>query len=332
MSLKLIDPASKRPKYLQVSGRIAEAVRAGGLREGDSLPSINTVCGEYGVSRDTVVKAYAVLKRSGLVKSSHGKEFYICSVRSRSMPRVLLLMDEMSMYKRRILDGLSESLGSGAEIGVFFHNNELSVLKTLFSAYKDSYERHVVIPTYDLCGTQRFLAGAGIRDLIMLDRFAPQGPGGFQAVHQSFERGVQEALSSGIERLRRYRRLMLLSDRSSHIEEEIAKGLMVFISANGLRGGISGRLLARPGDAWIVLGDESLVELVKLAKAKGFKIGSELGVISYNDTPLKEIIEGGVTTIGADFLEMGRALGRVIKSGSRDSLLIPTSLTLRRTL
>ncbi len=332
MAGKLLVEESSKPKYRQLADGVRSLIRNGSLRVGDSLPSINSVCRDCSVSRDTVVKAYAELKRSGLVGSAHGKEFYVLSSKASSAPRTLLLLDELSMYKQRLADGLREALGPGAECSVLCHNNSLDALKTLLRAYAGSYEAVALIPACDIAGTFAFLKESGLDGALLLDRSSPEGEGSFAAVFQDFELGVAEALEGGLERLRRYRRLRLLPHGSSHIEEEIARGFMRFASAHGFEGRICSKPEPERGDAWLVVSDEDLVPLVKLARAGGLAIGSDLGIASYNDTPLKEIIEGGVSVVSTDFREMGLRAGELLLSGETRSLRIETKLILRATL
>ena len=53
----------------------------------------------------------------------------------------------------------------------------------------------------------------------------------------------------------------------------------------------------KPGRAYLVIEDDDLVALVKYAHANTFRFGRDLGVLSYNETPFKEIIEGGVSVV-----------------------------------
>ena len=60
-----------------------------------------------------------------------------------------------------------------------------------------------------------------------------------------------------------------------------------------------------PGTVYISLMEDDLVELVEKAISQEIKIGEQIGVISYNETPLKKIILDGITTISTDFKMMG---------------------------
>ena len=62
------------------------------------------------------------------------------------------------------------------------------------------------------------------------------------------------------------------------------------------------------------------------------KVSKDIGIISYNDTPLKEIIENGITVISTDFNEMGTKLAEMITNGLKVKIENNISLTLRNSV
>jgi DNA-binding LacI/PurR family transcriptional regulator len=62
------------------------------------------------------------------------------------------------------------------------------------------------------------------------------------------------------------------------------------------------------------------------------KLGKHVGVISYNETPLKKIILNGITTISTDFQMMGEKTAQLILERSMQHIEIPFLLTLRASL
>jgi len=81
-----------------------------------------------------------------------------------------------------------------------------------------------------------------------------------------------------------------------------------------------------------VVSDRHLVAIVKKAAASGLRLGTDIGLISFNDTVLKEVVAGGITTISTDFRGMGQQLAAmVIKRGSgrlrnKSGLIVRSSL------
>ena len=53
-----INDAIEIPKYKQIVSSVVDALDNGSLSLGDKLPSINGVCKEFNLSRDTVFSAY----------------------------------------------------------------------------------------------------------------------------------------------------------------------------------------------------------------------------------------------------------------------------------
>jgi hypothetical protein len=57
-----------------------------------------------------------------------------------------------------------------------------------------------------------------------------------------------------------------------------------------------------------------------------------VGLISYDDTPLKEILLGGVTVISTDFQKMGQTAGELISRGETKMEENPAYFIKRKTL
>jgi DNA-binding LacI/PurR family transcriptional regulator len=78
--------------------------------------------------------------------------------------------------------------------------------------------------------------------------------------------------------------------------------------------------------------ENDLVILIEKILAAGLKVGKQVGVISYNETPLKKIILKGITTISTDFQLMGEKTAQLILQHSPEHIEIPFYLTLRESL
>jgi DNA-binding LacI/PurR family transcriptional regulator len=67
-------------------------------------------------------------------------------------------------------------------------------------------------------------------------------------------------------------------------------------------------------------------------KNQEFILAKDIGVISYNDTLLKEIVEGGITTISTDFEMMGQRLAQMIIDKDHQKIENPNQLIIRNSL
>jgi len=102
----------------------------------------------------------------------------------------------------------------------------------------------------------------------------------------------------------------------------IIAGFNRFCSANHfdslvIRTSLLKRKLNR-GEAYIVIDDEDLVYLVEHARNSGLQIGQELGIISYNETPLKKIAANRISVISTDFAEMGTRIAEMVNTRSKE--------------
>jgi DNA-binding LacI/PurR family transcriptional regulator len=63
-------------------------------------------------------------------------------------------------------------------------------------------------------------------------------------------------------------------------------------------------------DIFITIRERDLVNLVKQVRQNNLKLGEDIGIISYNETPLKELL--GITVITTDFKAMGESAAYMI--------------------
>jgi DNA-binding LacI/PurR family transcriptional regulator len=80
---------------------------------------------------------------------------------------------------------------------------------------------------------------------------------------------------------------------------------------------------------YILNDDNDLVSLIHTAKKNKWVLGKDVGVVSYNETPLKSVIAEGITTITSDFSKMGRDMAKMISKNKREKVENPF-LTIER--
>ena len=84
--------------------------------------------------------------------------------------------------------------------------------------------------------------------------------------------------------------------------------------------------------AYVVVEENDLVNLIKKCREQQLSIGKDIGIISYNETPLKRIILDGLTTISTDFKALGRQAAELILHRRTEKIEVPFYLTLRKSL
>ena len=86
------------------------------------------------------------------------------------------------------------------------------------------------------------------------------------------------------------------------------------------------------GELYIIPDDKNLLRIIKKVRSQNFTLAQDIGVISYNDTLLKEIVEGGITTITTDFNEMGKNLAQMILNKKQLKIENPNKLIIRNSI
>ncbi|MFC7523062.1 PLP-dependent aminotransferase family protein [Parapedobacter sp. GCM10030251] len=69
--------------YVRIARVIEQQILNGTLRTGDKLPSLRTICREYGVSQNTALSAYYYLENKLLITPRPQSGYYVCYSRTR---------------------------------------------------------------------------------------------------------------------------------------------------------------------------------------------------------------------------------------------------------
>lgn len=320
------------PKYRQIVEGVLGLIRSGSLKKGDRVPSLNAMCTKFALSQDTVLLAYSELKSRGILTSSVGKGYFVSNARVDEKHRVFLLFDKLAPYKETLFEAFKGSMkGKGSE-RLYFHYNDPVVFRTLIEASADKYTEYVVMPISNTRALES-LKLLPARRTFMLDQgrslFASRYPG----IYQDFRNDIRSVLSTVVETLAQYETLVLVvRQRRAHLNQ-IADGFRTFCKEHDLRHEIVGDLglrNTRTGGAYVIVDDRDLITLVKQALAMNARLGSDIGIISYNESPLKEVIAGGITTISTDFRQMGCSLAEMILTGDRSSKDNPFTMVRRQ--
>ena len=86
------------------------------------------------------------------------------------------------------------------------------------------------------------------------------------------------------------------------------------------------------GDLYIIPNDRDLVRVIESARDQNLKLGTDFGIISYNETPLKKVVANGITTISTHFEAMGKILAEMVLKGKKEQIENKSSLIMRNSL
>ena len=332
----LVDAESAEPKYRQIVENVLRGIETGVLAKGDALPSITALCRRHAVSRDTVVKAYNALEERSAIEARHGKGFYVATNRINRRLKVFVMFDVLSNgFKERVYEGLLEAAGSRADFDFYSHNFNEELFCHTLEEQRGKYEYYVVMPFQQSERVKQCLAKFDQDKLLLLDIDLDFPGKACAVVRQDHNAELERALETAADRFTRYDRFELVFPEHVDNPQCIKDACRRFCHKNGLPLAITKNLNPKSvakGTAYLVIDDTDLVALVKELHARDWEAGKDVGIVSYNDTPLKEIAEGGVTVVSVDFHEQGRKAGRQVLTRKRVEILEPTQLILRKTL
>ncbi len=67
-----VNPSSGVPIYLQIENQVKNAIVAGGLKQGDALPSVRKMAVQLRINPNTVARSYQNLERDGVIRTVPG--------------------------------------------------------------------------------------------------------------------------------------------------------------------------------------------------------------------------------------------------------------------
>lgn len=331
-SIYKINPHSSTPKYRQLINSIVKGIDEGKLKRGEKIPSLNQICNMNSMSRDTVMMAFNELKSRGVIYSRPGKGYFIQTTQVEVVKRIFVLFDELNTFKEDMYNSFLQHLDSNTEVDIYFHHFNFQVFSDLIQNAAGNYTSYVIMPaTFD--HTAEIIGHLPADKVFILDR-KKEELHNYPSLYQDFENDVYEALSSNHEALAAYNKLVMIHPGGKEPEGRIT-GFNRFASEHNFKHAVIHEVEAENvvhNSCYLVPSDRMLVTLIKLANQKGLVLGSDIGIISFNDTVLKEVVANGITTISTDFEEMGKLLADMIQSKMKNQIRNNWKFTKRKSV
>jgi DNA-binding LacI/PurR family transcriptional regulator len=143
-------------------------------------------------------------------------------------------------------------------------------------------------------------------------------------VVQDFRQDIFNALSDTLEKIQKYKKVILVypSKALYPYPQDILIGFKSFCIRHKIDFEVLDEIYDgmefQEKDLFIVIQESDLVELVKQTRDRHYKLGEEIGIISYNDTPLKDLL--GISVISTDFHEMGKLAAEMLLSENKQHI------------
>lgn len=321
--------SSGQTKLQQLVHSITEAVSNGNLKTGDVLPSVNQLSSESGFSRDTVFKAYRMLKKQGVIESTPQKGYFVAS----ESVKVFMLLDDFSAFKEQLYQSFRQNLPENVSVDLLFHHYNKTVFRQLIQSSIGRYSVYIIMNISNE-NIDPVLKKIDSKKLLILDMGKPETNMNF--LLQDFEDAVISCLSQGLNEIQKFEEFILIySEKKTPHPPKTVAAFKRFCTANSINHRVAEKFSEKQlktGQVYLAIKDADLVEIIKVGFKKGFQLGKDFGVISYNDTPMKEITGGGITVISTDFGLMGEKAAAFVNNRQSLAEILPTRLIMRKTL
>ena len=320
------------PKYKQIILSIEKAIEEGKLVKGDRLPSVNKVCLAFSLSRDTVLLGYDELKKRGIIYAIPGKGYYVKSTEIAIKQKIFLLFDELNIFKEDIYNSFLKNIGKNVQVDIFFHHFNFQVFQKLINDSNGNYTKYIIMPT-NLSDIVSLIKTLPVNDVIILDQTNPDLKL-YPAIYQNHEKDIFEGLVKGKARVGKYKKLILIFPG---FREPLGMklGFEAFCSEYHFESEIITEFTDREitsGDLYIIPNDRDLVRVIENARNQNLRLGTDFGIISYNETPLKKVVANGISTISTHFEMMGKILAEMVLKGNNVQIENKSALIMRNSL
>ncbi|MDR0573283.1 MAG: substrate-binding domain-containing protein [Tannerella sp.] len=322
----------KESKYKLVVNHVIKGIKEGELKKGDWIPSINEFRGIYNLSRDTVFSGINELKSRDIIDSSPGIGYYVVNTRIPSKNNIFLLFNEFNEFKEELYNSFIENVGKTDTVDLYFHNYNRKVFNSLINDSNGKYTTYIIM-SGKFKGIDSLLQTINGK-VFLLDHFHPELRGKYSSVAQNFEKDTYEALTSELNHILKYKRILMIQSEEKEPYERY-HGLQRFCKDHGFEHSYLNSVKTKrikQDDLFMLVNDRDLVDILKQAEKQNFTPGKEFGIISYNDTPLKEILSGGITTLSTDFREMGKTIASLINKKTIETIENPWKFNIRKSL
>lgn len=319
----------------KIADTISAHIDNGVYRMDEQLPSINIYSRNNSVARDTVEKAYRKLKREGYIQSVPGKGYFVLRKPGNKI-RILIAFNKLSVYKKAIYETIVKTIGDKGKVDLYIHHYSPAILDNIISTHLGQYHYYVVMPAFmdsnDEYEYLNVLSKIPADQLILLDKDIPtlkkRG-----LIYQDLVNDTYKAFLSVAPIIAKYNQLVLIPPVDVKQPSDISEAIGRFCTDNGklyqIIPGAEITTLARE-TVFVVLTEDDLVVLIKKVREHGYVLGKDVGIISFNESAYKELLE--ITVISADSEEMGRSVVKMVLENHSGTIRNPFKTFVRSSL
>jgi DNA-binding transcriptional regulator YhcF (GntR family) len=323
------NPDSNVLKFQQLVDAIDNAINSRLLTEGNALPSVNQLIRDSNLSRDTIFKAYSELKKRGVVEAIPNKGYFV----ARKQNRVFLFLDTFKSYKEVFYNSFKESLSDDVVVDLNFHHYNINVFESIIQHNIGKFNTFIIM-NFDHPRVSEILNKIDNDRLLVIDWKINCLPR-HAKVYQDFGDAVYRCMESGKHLIQNYKKLICIYPEYTYHPYESVENAKKFCAVYNIQFTVMKNVKdvdMERGNLYFVFEDIDLASILEYANFQKFTPGKDIGILSYNDTPMKKFIAGGISVISTDFKAMGQNVASFVSGNEVSDIAIPTELIIRESL
>ena len=157
-----------------------------------------------------------------------GKGYYVNQVNVQKKLKVALILNKLSNYKRSIYYSFAETLGNKASVDVFIYNYSLEQFREILNNQINNYDYFAILPQLNTENEEIAVLIRSIpkEQVLLIDRNLDTLKD-YPVVYQEFEKDIQMALSKGIDRIKKYEKIICRVDTKLFHDLEIETNFLL---------------------------------------------------------------------------------------------------------
>jgi DNA-binding transcriptional regulator YhcF (GntR family) len=324
-----VDNNSNVLKFQQLVDAIVDSISQNQLKSGEMLPSVNQIMAESQLSRDTVFKAYAELKKRGIVESVPNRGYFV----TKNITKVFLFLDTFKAYKEVLYGSFLKNLRKNVAVDLHFHHYNINVFEKIISESLGKYSSYIIM-NFDNGKVPKIISKIPPEQLLIID-WKIHSTDNQSTIYQDFGKSVYSCLKNNINKIREYDDFTFYYPYFTYHPKDSVEYFKKFCTDNNLKHTVvfeQEEFAIKKGGLYFLVSDRTLANFLDQCEEKGFEPGREVGVISYNETPMKKYVKNGITVISTNFELMGQKAAEFVTEGKPIRFEVPTILKLRSSL
>ena len=218
-------------------------------------------------------------------------------------------------------------------VDINFHHYNFDLFKSILHSSNGKFSSYIIM-NFNHPEIPEIIGEIDPDKLLLIDWSIHSQPGQAR-VYQDFGESVYQCLTSGWHLLRKYKEVVCVYPEYTFHPFESVETVNRFCNDHHLDFSILyniEELDIKVGKVYLVFEDIDLAAILEQANRKKFKLREDFGILSYNDTPMKQFVSDGITVLSTDFKLMGKKAAEFASANEKIDFMVPTELIIRESL